>query len=134
MVQAKGTCPWREILKRNQRLFVTVASGLLGNKIVELAKFKFEVTPLHGTRPLHPNSLQIDITNKKRVMKLFNDLKPDIVIHTASETDVDKCEIEKEHAWRVNVNGTRNMAEACQKINAKMGCISSDYVFDCEKG
>jgi len=121
-------------LKRNQRLFVTGASGLLGNKIVELAKFKFEVTPLHGTRPLHPNSLQIDITNKKRVMKLFDDLKPEIVIHTASETDVDKCEIEKEHAWKVNVQGTQNIAEACQEINAKIVCISTDYVFDGEKG
>ena len=121
-------------MKHNQRLFVTGASGLLGNKLVELAKFKFEVTPLHGTRQLHPNSLQIDITNKKRVMKLFDDLKPEIVIHTASETDVDKCEIEKEHAWKVNVQGTRNIAEACQEIKAKIIYISTDYVFDGEKG
>ena len=106
----------------------------MGNKIVELSKFKFEVTPLHGTRLLHPNSLQIDITNKKHVTKLFNDLKPEIVIHTASETDVDKCEIEKEHAWNVNVHGTRNIAEACREINAKIICISTDYVFDGEKG
>ena len=121
-------------MKHNQRLFVTGASGLLGNKIVELAKFKFEVIPLHGTRLLQPNSLQIDITNKNRVMQLFNDLKPDIVIHTASETNVDKCEIEKEHAWKVNVEGTQNIAEECQKNNTKIVYISTDYVFDGEKG
>ena len=67
-------------------------------------------------------------------MQLFNDLKPDIVIHTASETNVDKCEIEKEHAWKVNVEGTQNIAEECQKNNTKIVYISTDYVFDGEKG
>jgi dTDP-4-dehydrorhamnose reductase len=47
---------------------------------------------------------------------------------------VDKCETDKEHAWRVNVEGTRNLAEACGKINAKLVGISTDYVFDGEKG
>jgi len=67
-------------------------------------------------------------------MQLFNDLEPEIAIHTASETNVDKCEIEKEHAWKVNVKGTQNIAEACKKTNAKIIGISTDYVFDGEKG
>jgi dTDP-4-dehydrorhamnose reductase len=131
---SKEDCPLARNMKHNRRLSVTGASGLLGNKIVELAKFKFEVTPLHRTRPLHPNFLQMDITNKKRVTELFNALKPEIVIHTASETDVDKCEIEKENAWKVNVEGTQNVAEACEEIKAKIICISTDYVFNGEKG
>jgi dTDP-4-dehydrorhamnose reductase len=117
-----------------EKLIVTGASGLLGSKIVELASEDYEVTPLYNTKQLHHNSLKLDITDQKRVLNLFNELKPKIVIHTASETNVDKCETEKEHAWKINVEGTRNIALACSKANAKIVYISTDYVFDGKKG
>ncbi|MDI6903876.1 MAG: sugar nucleotide-binding protein [Candidatus Bathyarchaeia archaeon] len=101
---------------------VTGASGLLGNKIVELAKNDYTVIPLHKTKPLHSNSLN-----------LLHKLKPDVVIHTASETNVDKCETEKEHAWKINVEGTRNIALACTKAGTKLVYISTDYVFEAKK-
>jgi len=113
---------------------VTGSSGLLGNKIVKKAMQYFRVIPLHNTKPLHAHSLKLDITNASEVSSLFNKLKPYAVIHTASETNVDKCETEREHAWKVNVEGTRNIALACAKTNAKLVYISTDYVFDGEKG
>jgi len=116
------------------RLIITGASGLLGSKVVNLAKQQYEVIPLHNTNPLHPNSIQVDITNQNQVLHLFNKLKPSVVIHTASETNVDKCEIQKEQAWKINVEGTRNLAEACKKAGSKLLYISTDYVFDGEKG
>jgi len=116
------------------RLLVTGASGLLGNKIVERTKNDFMVNPLHKTKPVHSNSLKLDITDAVEVLNLFSKLKPDVVIHTASETNVDKCETEKEHAWKINVEGTRKIALACTKANAKLVYISTDYVFDGEKG
>jgi dTDP-4-dehydrorhamnose reductase len=117
-----------------QRLLVTGSSGLLGSKIVELAKSDTVTVPLHNTAPLHSNSLKIDITIRSETENLFHKLEPDVVIHTASETNVDKCETEKEHARKTNVEGTRNIAEACQKVSAKLVFISTDYVFDGEKG
>ena len=117
-----------------QKLLVTGASGLLGNKIVTLAEHDFHVTPTDVTEPLHPNAVRADITDAAAVSGLFGKLNPEIVIHTASETNVDRCETEKDRAWKINVEGTRNIAEACQKVNAKMVCISTDYVFDGEKG
>ena len=116
------------------KLLVTGASGFLGNKIVELAKNDYTIIPIHNTKPLHSNSLKLDITDAIEVLNLLDKLKPDAVVHTASETNVDKCETEKEHAWKINVEGTRNIAEACQKVNAKLVYISTDYVFDGEKG
>ena len=115
-------------------ILVTGASGLLGSKIVELSKNDYLVTPLHNTRPLHSNSLKLDITNASEVLNLFHKLKPNILIHTASETDVDKCETEKKHAWKINVEGTHKIALACSKSGAKLIYISTDYVFDGEKG
>lgn len=115
-------------------MLVTGASGLLGNKIVELAKNDYTVILLHKTKPLHLNSLKLDIIDAIEVLNLFHKLKPDVVIHTASETNVDKCETEKEHAWKINVDGTRNIAVACGQVGAKLVYISTDYVFDGEKG
>jgi dTDP-4-dehydrorhamnose reductase len=133
--EAKRELSWIKILKKPKgRLFVTGASGLLGNKIVELTKNDYTVIPLHNTKPLHSNSLKLDITDSSRVLNLFHTLKPDVVIHTASETNVDTCETEKVHAWKTNVEGTRNTALACSNVGAKLVYISTDYVFDGEKG
>jgi len=113
---------------------ITGASGLLGNKIAKLATINHTVIPLHNTKPLHTNSLKLDITNQSEVLNLFQKLKPDAIIHTASETNVDKCETDKKHAWKTNSLGTRNIALACRKVGAKLVYVSTDYVFDGEKG
>lgn len=118
---------------RKRKLLVTGASGLLGSKIVEIAKNDYTVIPLHKTKPLHSNSLKLDITSTAEVLNLFHKLKPYAVIHAASETNVDKCETQKEHAWKINVEGTRNVAAAC-KAGTKLIYISTDYVFDGKKG
>jgi len=119
---------------RKATLFVTGASGLLGNKIVQRANNEYKIISLHNTKPLHAQSLKLDITNQDEVSNLFCRSKPDAVIHTASETNVDKCEKEKIHAWRTNVKGTSNIAIACRKFDAKVVYISTDYVFNGEKG
>ena len=116
------------------KLLVTGGSGLLGNQIVKSAKRSFEVIPIHNTKSLDADSLSLNIANAREVSKLLAKLEPDAVIHTASETNVDKCETQKEHAWRANVDGARNIAVACQEANAKLVYISTDYVFDGERG
>jgi dTDP-4-dehydrorhamnose reductase len=117
-----------------EKLVITGSAGLLGSKVMKFAKHDYEVIPLHNTKPLHPNSLKLDITDRKQVYNLLTKLKPDIAIHAASETNVDKCETEKEHVWKTNVEGTRNIALACSKAGAKLVYISTDYIFDGEKG
>ena len=116
------------------RILVTGASGLLGSRIVKAAKGNYEVIPLHNTKRLHPNSLKLDITRRKETFSLFKNIKPDLTIHTAAETNVDKCETRRELAWKTNVKGTRNVAKACSEISAKIVYISTDYVFKGEKG
>jgi dTDP-4-dehydrorhamnose reductase len=90
--------------------------------------------PLHHAKPLHDNSLEVDIVNKEQVLSIFRKLRPNAVIHAAAETNVDKCETQKERALNVNVKGTQNVAEACDEVGAKLVHISTDYVFDGEKG
>jgi dTDP-4-dehydrorhamnose reductase len=61
-------------------------------------------------------------------------LQPDVVIDTAALHNVDYWKIHPEEAWRVNVEGTKNVAEACGEIDAKMIFVSIDYIFDGKKG
>ena len=74
----------------------------------------------------------LDITNKERVMEVVRELKPDAIVHCAAWTNVDAAELpENFTAVRaVNVEGTRNLAEACREVDAKMVYVSTDYVFD----
>jgi dTDP-4-dehydrorhamnose reductase len=120
--------------QQNQTLLVTGASGLLGSKTVSCAKRNFTVIATHSTKPLHSKSLKLNVTNVEEVLTIFQKFKPNMVVHAASETNVDKCEIEKEHAWKVNVEGAKNIAFACNKVGAKLVYISTDYVFDGLKG
>ena len=102
-------------------ILVTGANGMVGSYIKEVfADEKLVLTDLP----------EIDVTDKQNVMALFEKHKPAHVLHLAAETDVDKCEREVDHAFRVNVLGTQNIVLACQKYNSIMVFISTGYVFD----
>lgn len=73
---------------------------------------------------------KLDISKENQVDSVICSYKPDVVIHCAAYTAVDKAEEHKELCYAVNVLGTRYIARACKKINAKMFFISTDYVFD----
>lgn len=117
------------------RILVTGASGLLGIEVVKkLRGEQHEVIPTHHSKPLHANSIKLDIIEKQAVNTLITKIKPNIVIHAAAQTNVDLCEKQPKHAHQVNVEGTRNIAKASQKAKGKLIYISTDYVFNGEKG
>ncbi|MBE7147308.1 dTDP-4-dehydrorhamnose reductase [Bacillus mycoides] len=74
----------------------------------------------------------LDITNESAVYEFVDNVKPDAIIHCAAYTAVDKSEDDKELCWNVNVDGTKYLATAAKKLNAKFVYISTDYVFDGE--
>ncbi|OGS35477.1 MAG: dTDP-4-dehydrorhamnose reductase [Elusimicrobia bacterium RIFOXYC2_FULL_34_12] len=74
-----------------------------------------------------------DITDFDKTYRLITKINPEIVIHTAAWTDVDGAEKNISEAYRLNVLGTRNIALSCQRFDAAMVYISSDYIFDGEK-
>ena len=71
-----------------------------------------------------------DMTVYPACLKPILAFAPDVVIHAAAMTDVDGCEREPEAAFRANALGTRNVALACQALDAPMVYVSTDYVFD----
>jgi dTDP-4-dehydrorhamnose reductase len=75
-----------------------------------------------------------DVSERNRVEEVFKKVNPEVVVHAAALTDVDKCEINKELAWRINVEGTRNIVEAAKGSRAFLIYLSTDYVFNGETG
>ena len=75
----------------------------------------------------------LDVTNKEQVDLIIDHLKPDIIIHAAAYTAVDKCESERKKAFEVNSLGAGYIASAGKKVNARIIYISTDYVFDGKK-
>jgi len=116
------------------KILVTGGSGLLGQALMTI----FKDEEVYGTYYDYPckqkNMRYLDITSSKEVADLVQKIKPDVVIHTAAFTNVDDCEVHIQKATQINVEGTRNMASSAQQIEAKFVYISTDYVFDGEKG
>lgn len=75
----------------------------------------------------------LDITNKEDVFNYIKSYKPDVIMHNAAYTAVDKAELNYDDCYRVNSLGTKYIAEAAKEIDAKMVYISTDYVFDGNK-
>lgn len=118
------------------KLLITGASGLFGSKLAKLALDRgIDVysSDIQGLST-YGNFVKLDIADKVRVDETFRSIKPDVVVHAATLTDVDKCELNKNLAWRVNVDGTKNIAEASKQAGAFLVYISTDYVFSGEKG
>jgi len=118
------------------KLLITGASGLYGSKLAELSqKNGHKVYAGYSKNKVYyGNPVQFDIAEKSQVDAVFKQVSPEVVVHAATLTDVDKCETSKELAWKINVEGTRNVAEAAKASKAFLIYISTDYVFNGEKG
>lgn len=77
--------------------------------------------------------LHLDVEDSDSILRLVNKKRPDYVLHLAAATDVDRCETESEWAFKVNVEGTRNVAMACKDLDITMVYISTGAVFNGEK-
>ncbi len=101
---------------------LTGANGLVGSRIVELLKDKFEFISFAQT--------QMDITNKDQVNSTLSGTTFDVLLHLAAYTNVAGAETNKELAFKINVEGTKNLFEVTQSLHKKCIYISTDFVFD----
>ena len=114
-----------------EKLLLIGASGLLGNKIYQSSKNQYETYGTYNShKPKLTNTLRLDVTEKEDVSKLLRNVKPDLVIDTHALSNVDYCELHPEDAWKINVEGTKNVAESCKINGCKYIFISTDYVYD----
>ncbi|WZL73635.1 dTDP-4-dehydrorhamnose reductase [Clostridiaceae bacterium 35-E11] len=104
------------------KILITGATGMLGNDLLKALSLEHEVI---GT-----SSKDMDITDIDKTVAMMKEIKPNVVINSAAYTDVDGCEANVDIAYKVNALGARNLAMACNEVDASMVYISTDYVFD----
>ena len=105
------------------RILVTGGKGMLGRTLQrELSGHDLFVADLPETDMLDVSSLGA----------VFESFRPEAVVHCAAMTKVDDCETNRSLAYRLNEEGSRNVAEACRGVGARLIAISTDYVFSGE--
>ena len=123
------------------KILITGSSGMLGRALCQEFSDKYEIVGLdivefkaQGSKLKGFIECDItDITDREKTIANIVSAKPNIVIHTAAYTDVDGCEENPEKAHRINALGTETVALACQKCDASLYYISTDFVFDGKK-
>lgn len=103
------------------RVVITGAAGQLGHDLKK-AFTDDDVLPI--------DVAECDITDEAAVMGVITDFAPELVVHGAAYTAVDKAEDDEDTAWRVNALGSWWVARACKVVGASMVYVSTDYVFD----
>jgi dTDP-4-dehydrorhamnose reductase len=112
------------------KIFTIGGSGLVGSRITELFAEKYELSNLS-------KSNGCDITDPSSLDIIKYDQEHEIVILLAAKADVDGCESDRElgengDAWKINVKGVQNVADACRNTGKKLIYISTDFVFNGE--
>jgi dTDP-4-dehydrorhamnose reductase len=107
------------------------------------------VTPLGGDATFQPDSrpvgeaefepigvtrAELDVTDRDRVAAVVGEVRPDVVVHLAAYTAVDRAEGDSDNCFDVNEQGTLNMSRGAHDVGAHFITISTDYVFDGAKG
>jgi dTDP-4-dehydrorhamnose reductase len=119
------------------RVLITGCHGLLGQKVLKVF-LKSTSAEILATAKEPKTFLDLkgfdytmlDITNRSDVKNLVVYFNPDVIVNTAAYTNVDGCELNRELAWRVNVEGVRNLVHSARRVDAKLIHISTDYIFD----
>ncbi len=107
-----------------QTIIVTGANGQLGNELRELSpqypQYRF----------IFLSKDELDISDAEKIFLVFKNTVPDFCINCAAYTAVDKAEIEKEAAYKINAGSVSNLAKAAKKTRTQFIHISTDYVFN----
>ncbi|CUU07378.1 dTDP-4-dehydrorhamnose reductase [Candidatus Thermokryptus mobilis] len=123
------------------RVMITGCHGLLGQRVLKVF-LKSTSAEILATAKEPRTFLEaegfdytmLDITNRSDVKNLVVYFNPDVIVNTAAYTNVDGCELNRELAWRVNVEGVRNLVHSARRVDAKLIHISTDYIFDGKNG
>lgn len=116
------------------KILITGASGQLGTEIQrQLKNGGSALGPvperLKNATVIATDVNELDITDRDATIAFVRRHQPDTIISCAAFTNVDGCESNPEAAFKVNATGASNLAQAAERINARLIHVSTDYVF-----
>lgn len=114
---------------------VTGAGGLLGGAVVKLASSRHEVySGYREHAPLFGIPTRLNLLDSDALARTVEATRPEVILHTAAMTDVDKCETERGLATATNQVATGALSRLASRVRAHFVYVSTDYVFDGRKG
>ena len=120
------------------RLLVTGGTGFVAGSVIVHGLHDWEIHSLSRSEaPIRRQGLvwhRLDPLDARQLREVFNRVKPRAVIHAAAVADIDYCQAHQDVARRVNVEFTRELAGLCDRSGAKMVFLSTDTVFDGQRG
>ncbi len=115
------------------KLLITGASGFLGWHLCQLAQTQWQVYGLTHSKTINLpniNFLKTDLTDIQALKTLFQDLKPDAVIHTAAQSQPNFCQQYPDISYQINVIASLEIANLCAEFNIPCVFTSTDLVFN----
>lgn len=120
-----------------KRLLITGGSGFLGGHLVHLARKPYDVLATFFNNPVNLPDVtwrHLDLRDLRAVAALVEEARPEAIIHNAAMADIDLCEREPELARVVNYSSTLQLARKAEALGARFIYVSTDNVFDGDKG
>ena len=123
------------------KILITGSNGLLGQNVVKKLQEK-NTCIIYGVSK-GENRIKnterftyfnADLTNRKEIGNLVNRVNPQFIIHTAAMTNVDTCELNKEACDKINVEAVKTLVDLCELNDIHLIHLSTDFIFDGEKG
>jgi len=115
-------------------VLITGAAGFIGRHLVDALSGRYRLA-LFDLKPKADGPIEaLDVTQANAVRDVVHRFRPGVVIHLAGIKNLNYCESHLQEAFLVNTESTRFLADAAVEVGAHMVFISSDYVFDGERG
>ncbi|MDD2822966.1 MAG: SDR family oxidoreductase [Candidatus Daviesbacteria bacterium] len=124
-----------------KKIAITGLSGVIGSRLSKSLPEGFKIynlyhthkEPIKGVMPKH-----IELLKPESIDACLNEISPEIIVHMASATHIDRCEEDRKYGekgdvWKVNVNATNTIATYCKKNKTQLIFLSTECVFDGEE-
>jgi len=117
------------------KILVTGSSGLIGNQLTkDLSKTENILSVYNTSKPNYGIPINLDLTQHKQISEVLGEINPDVIVHLAALTDVDKCQENFELSYEINTKSSQIISEFAEKNNIFLIYVSTDYVFDGQHG
>ena len=116
-----------------KNMLITGISGLLGNNLAFYFKDRYRIMGLYNSHPVTIKGIyteKCELSYPDDIKRIISEYNPQVIIHCASLTNIDECEVDKDTTKRINVLATENIVEDVIDKDIKLIYISTDAVYD----